>query len=121
MAKNVWSTEETAILRAGINDKLSWDDLQAQLPGRSIVGIKRQAWVVNLTPEERLAHHRRARSEYRTEVVHTVVAPTIVPEFVIEERDRRQLAEDRQTRASKILGDPPPGYSALDLRMMQSA
>jgi hypothetical protein len=37
------------------------------------------------------------------------------------ERLARQDAENRQSPTSRLLGDPPPGYSALDQRNMAEA
>lgn len=33
-----------------------------------------------------------------------------------EDRERRREARDRQDLTASVLGDPPPGYSALDRR-----
>lgn len=37
-----------------------------------------------------------------------------IPEKVMAERDRRLAARMVQPEVSRLLGDPPPGYSALD-------
>jgi hypothetical protein len=39
-----------------------------------------------------------------------------VPPEVLRERDERETAKDRRTLAQILLGDPIPGYSALDAK-----
>jgi hypothetical protein len=47
---------------------------------------------------------------------HIVTAFDRVPDDVLRERDERETAKERRTLAQILLGDPIPGYSALDAK-----
>ncbi|MPZ58467.1 MAG: hypothetical protein GEU91_18635 [Rhizobiales bacterium] len=120
--KSDWTEEEDAILIAGLDAGLSLEALQARLPGRNGAGINRRRWIVGLSDERREQIKLARRGEHKKpDPVPYHAAPIIVPEAVIEERDRRLLAQDRQALVARMMGDPPPGYSALDSRSLQSA
>ena len=61
---------------------------------------------MSITKDRRYNSGRRVNDPARTD-------QTVVPAFVIEERERRILAEHRDVTAV-LCGDPRPGYSMLD-------
>jgi hypothetical protein len=63
-----------------------------------------------------LATMRARRRSITKEAPHHVTAMERVPPEVLRERDERETAKDRRTLAQILLGDPIPGYSALDAK-----
>jgi hypothetical protein len=58
----------------------------------------------------------RARVRPNMKAPHVVTAFERAPPEVLRERDERETAKERRTLAQILLGDPIPGYSALDQR-----
>lgn len=57
----------------------------------------------------------RLRAAKAASTVYRAPAPSVTPRAVLD-RDARLAAADRRTLTQAMLGDPPPGYSALDRR-----
>jgi hypothetical protein len=109
----LWTAEEDAIVKLD----LPLEQLARRLPGRPLIGIKRRQWFLSLPPEQRLAAKLARRGEHRKpgpDPQPFYVASVIVPDDVFEERERRYQAALQRTVTAALLGDPPPGYSALD-------
>jgi hypothetical protein len=72
------------------------------------------------TRKQLLAKHlttMRARRRSITKAApHYVATLERAPPEVLRERDERETAKDRRTLAQILLGDPIPGYSALDAK-----
>jgi hypothetical protein len=65
--------------------------------------------------EARLAREKRRGAQFRfVKPVFDMSGRAAPPEDVLRERDARIDASCRQTIGARLMGDPPPGYSALD-------
>lgn len=53
-----------------------------------------------------------AEARLQIEPLHNIT----VPDHRFAERDARSAAADRRTITQQLFGDPPPGYSALDMK-----
>lgn len=69
-----------------------------------------------MPPDELASLRKRERDRERNRVHSESIASTmIVPQYVMDDRDRRLSFASRDLTAA-FFGDPPPGYSALDKR-----
>jgi hypothetical protein len=124
MTLNRWSDEETQRLRELM--KTHGRDFKAigKLMGRSHQSCEHRWRWINM-PADQLARRNAAEAKRKRELraanpvdenpckYDFVVRKTMsIPDDVFTERDRRLGAP--RTIGSLILGDPPPGYSALD-------
>jgi hypothetical protein len=63
----------------------------------------------------RIERDRQRAALYRhINVVNTPGARATPPDEVLRERDARMDASYRRSIGAQLMGDPPPGYSALD-------
>src|SRR5262245_49683534 len=108
-----WSDDERAIIADGVAHHRRPKQLLEFLPGRSLSGIKWQYRLL-LRPQLRDETTKRFRSAYGaiSDGLTKVESPTLVPDFVIEERERRHQAAQQRSITAMLCGDPPPGYSA---------
>jgi hypothetical protein len=123
MTLNRWSDEETQRLRELM--KTHGRDFKAigKLMGRTHQSCEHRWRWINM-PADQLARRNAAEAKRKKELRATeaaeknpngydfIVRKSIIPADVFIERDRRLGAP--RTIGSLILGDPPPGYSALD-------
>lgn len=122
MGKNTrWSIDENASLFRLKAEGRSIEMIAARI-GRSLDSVKERWRWVNKTEEQ--------RQERRTQINMTRNHKALVPgrsyatvarrpsEEILAERDRR-VATPR-TIGAWLLGDPPPGYSALDRKQVQA-
>lgn len=58
----------------------------------------------------------KAPSKFAGFFSHPDPGQIVVPREVVVERAVRQAAKNRMTTMALLLGDPPPGFSALDRR-----
>lgn len=105
-----WTEDEVALLKQrkaeGVNHKLIAVEL-----GRSQFSVaERWRWMNN---GEEIKERRRRRHAG----LLPKAAPKIIPDDVLIDRERRLTAP--VTINSLILGDPRPGFSALDRRAAQ--
>ena len=69
------------------------------------------------TPRRRRSGEKIPKRTRRRAICnHRSTADERVPDVVLRDRENRKTALERRTLAQTILGDPPPGYSALDQR-----
>ena len=121
VAINEWSDEETAALQQHLADRKKLREI-AELIGRPVSSISNK--VARLTADPRRREARLAEKRERDAVYH-VIAPYNheYPESVLKGRPSVEALRERDLRLAApltpnciILGDPPPGYSALDRR-----
>jgi hypothetical protein len=63
----------------------------------------------------RIEKDKRRAALYRHINVVDMPGPRVnPPEDVLRERDARMVASCRRSIGAQLMGDPPPGYSALD-------
>lgn len=86
-----WTDEDYATARQLREAGVSFDDIAKKL-GRTVYAIK---------------------SKLQGRVAEAMAPPT-PPEDVLTERERLLDARARQCDIAHLMGDPPPGYSALD-------
>ena len=60
--------------------------------------------------------HRRITHRVKSDAAHRPVEYGRPTSDLLRERDERKNALDRRTASQTLLGDPAPGYSALDQR-----
>ena len=92
----------------------------AQLIGRSYDSLVGKMRYEAMDDEQRQAEHDRINAYRRKEgspyrKVNVANRPT---NDILDERDRYLSAP--RTLSQRLLGDPPPGYSALDRKRMES-
>lgn len=63
-------------------------------------------------PDEiRKPHHRFKTGQVHDDYRHHLVKPS---DLTLKERDERRMAYFAMRDIDRLMGDPPPGYSALD-------
>ena len=106
-----WTDEDDRTALAMKDAGLALKDI-AECLSRSIPAVKCRAHYLKLTPEQR-------RKEKQSEPppaaeIYNFAIKTIVPDSVIEDRNRRLMASRDLT--ARLMGDPAPQYSALAQR-----
>lgn len=109
--RHSWSEEEIARVRAMKADKRTWQEIATTL------GVTRRSAInaivrANRPAREREDHKRSVAVLREYNYVAVVIDPAIAARL-LDERDRRSEAAQTSI-GSLLLGDPPPGYSALD-------
>lgn len=107
--------------------ELSWiQRKRARKMLRQNTPIERVARTFGVTPaeidvalEQLREYERKSRAENNREAARrTQAGPLelmqIIPDEVAEDRRRRSLARDGASLSGRLLGDPPPGFSALE-------
>lgn len=112
-----WSAAETQQLRDLVSvHGRHWDKIGA-IMSRSAKSVQHRWFFLNSTPDERRAGRKLDLSDKKPRsYIHghpgASVRPLDIPEEVLIERNLR--VSTPRTIGAAILGDPPPGYSALD-------
>lgn len=117
----VWSEQETATLYEMKAARFSEVAIAARI-NRTVHAVNERWRWVNMTEEAKQARRERvnaARCVKRNLQGHTR-KPTsqfnlVIPESVFEDRNRR--INTPRSLGAELMGDPHPGYSALDRRM----
>ena len=113
-----WTAEEDQALRSLIVSGLSLKQA-APVLGRPYHSTKEHWRWINMTVEQKMERAARLRQPRlnASGIIRRVdenSTRAIAPSYIFEERDRRLLAERSIT--CQLMGDPPPGFSALDRR-----
>ena len=118
-----WTKEESETLVRLRMLSISFEEIASRL-NRTRKAVEWRWQVLHFTPEkkERYRQSKNANSgKYRkrakkTNPLRFVPEKMLAPDIVLIERDIRLAA--RRTITASIMGDPPPGFSALDRREM---
>jgi len=111
-----WTAEEDQLLRNLIGSGQSLKEA-APLLGRPYHSTKEHWRWINMTVEQRMERANRLRMSGPSGIIRRVDENSTrgaTPSHLFEERDRR-LSADRSLTC-RLMGDPPPGFSALDRR-----
>jgi hypothetical protein len=123
-ARTTWSQDEIILVFELREAKTEWAEIAARV-GRTIKGVKAQYYFFSRSPEKQ-ADLNEAKKAYRkawrsrggkTCMEVRVERPRDIPDETIEMRKIRSAAP--QTLTGAIFGDPPIGFSALDMRGQQ--
>lgn len=123
----LWNDEETTILcqmKAGNKD----DRQIADALGRTVYGIKERWRWIHLTEEQKQDRRtkinanrfgmRKSDATRKIRCASSIFSRTI-PDGVLIDRDKRMLAP--RSLGCELMGDPPPGYSALDRKRQEAS
>jgi hypothetical protein len=118
---NVWTAEETAILRKMMKDCHSFRVIAKKL-GRTLKSIEEKWYRLNMSEDvrerrrERARRRRQADNEKRSIRSHSVLIISTRPTSdLLAERDAKSAIPPRDLTAA-FCGDPKPGFSALERR-----
>lgn len=120
MAK--WTPEEYETLRRMKLEGFDGAEIGKRL-GRTVDAIDHKWMRLNETPERtakrkaaaKISNARYRKREYRI-IAHPHTKIVVIPKPTEELWRRLQAARDLQSPCSILLGEPPPGFSALDCR-----
>jgi hypothetical protein len=121
----VWTEQEEAILLRMLAEGATKQQIADSLSGRSLASVKCHIRYMRLPAEQKAEEERRqkrsrlerkrgAPSLHAIKRVSSEVGSPVVPPEVLEQRNRRLMAPRDLTAI--LLGDPAPGFSALERR-----
>lgn len=113
-----WTQEDIARLKRMRDEhKMEWDEIAAAF-GRSYKSVKERYHYENLPPEKRKARRRGEKEAWRCRTGLHVTRSRTEGEDQADILARISIARDLRHRdlSSELLGDPPIGRSALDIK-----
>jgi hypothetical protein len=124
--KRRFTPEEDAmiakVVAAGLSPAAASEKLARKMKHTPLSIMGRIYWL-RLSAEKKAAKAAkvcaRRRGEYRSHLIINAVCQLEIPSDVLDDRERRMLAPRSIT--AFVLGDPPPGYSALDRKQSGDA
>jgi hypothetical protein len=109
-----WTEDEIALLKQRKAEGVKTKVIAFELSRSEVSVAERWRWMNS--SEEIKERRRLVRQNYAAGIINRAT-PKVVPDDVLIERDRRLAAPI--TINALILGDPRPGFSALDRRAAQ--